>query len=139
MEFTGDAEETAEATGREGFRIDTTGGDAKSSSTRKRAISSTCWPTSHGRCLRLRVRKGRAGRGSRLSIISIRSSSSFWSLCSGITWEWAWRNWIRKLGPLLRLKYGGAFDAVAVLGDPEEIRGAFVGFQKYLYESAGGD
>ena len=40
-----------------------------------------------------------------------------------------------KLAPLLRLKYRNAIaDAVADLGDPENIRQAFSGFQKYLYQ-----
>jgi type I restriction enzyme R subunit len=40
-----------------------------------------------------------------------------------------------KLTPLLRLKYSNSTaDAVRDLGDPEEIRQAFVGFQKYLYQ-----
>ncbi len=39
-----------------------------------------------------------------------------------------------KLTPLLRLKYGAIQDAVADLGQPEEIGKAFAGFQKYLYE-----
>lgn len=38
-----------------------------------------------------------------------------------------------KLSPLLRLKYSAIADAAAELGQPEEIRGMFVGFQKYLY------
>lgn len=42
-----------------------------------------------------------------------------------------------KLTPLLKLKYGNAIaDAVADLGSPEQIRGAFVGFQRYLYQNA---
>ena len=41
-----------------------------------------------------------------------------------------------KLSPLLRLRYHGAIaDAVADLGQPEEIGKVFVGFQKYLYQS----
>jgi type I restriction enzyme R subunit len=39
-----------------------------------------------------------------------------------------------KLPPLLRLKYHAPADAVADLGRPEEIRSAFTGFQKYLYQ-----
>ncbi len=40
-----------------------------------------------------------------------------------------------KLPPLLRLKYHDSIsDAMADLGGPEEIRLAFVGFQKYLYQ-----
>ena len=40
-----------------------------------------------------------------------------------------------KLGPLLKLKYNNAIsDAVADLGQPEQIRGIFTGFQKYLYQ-----
>jgi len=40
-----------------------------------------------------------------------------------------------KLSPLLRLRYHGAIaDAVADLGQPEEIGKVFVGFQKYLYQ-----
>jgi EcoEI R protein C-terminal len=40
-----------------------------------------------------------------------------------------------KLSPLLRLKYHNSIaDAVADLGTAEEIRRAFVGFQKYLYQ-----
>ena len=39
-----------------------------------------------------------------------------------------------KLGPLLRLKYNNALaDAFADLGAPAVVRGAFVGFQKFLY------
>ncbi|WP_243320274.1 type I restriction endonuclease subunit R [Geothrix sp. SG200] len=42
-----------------------------------------------------------------------------------------------KLSPLLKLKYHNAIsDAVADLGSVEEIREAFTGFQRYLYESA---
>ena len=40
----------------------------------------------------------------------------------------------QKLTPLLRLKYGAIQDAVADLGQPEEIGKTFAGFQKYLYE-----
>ena len=41
-----------------------------------------------------------------------------------------------KLSPLLKLKYKNAIaDAMADLGDPEQIRNAFVGFQKYLYRN----
>jgi type I restriction enzyme, R subunit len=40
-----------------------------------------------------------------------------------------------KLTPLLRLKYlNSTSDAIADLGEPEEIRRVFVGFQKYLYQ-----
>lgn len=40
-----------------------------------------------------------------------------------------------KLTPLLRLKYRDSLhDAIADLGQPEEIRLAFTGFQKYLYQ-----
>ena len=40
-----------------------------------------------------------------------------------------------KLTPLLRLKYNDSIaDAMADLGKPEDIRVAFVGFQRYLYE-----
>lgn len=38
-----------------------------------------------------------------------------------------------QLAPLLRLKYHAISDATEDLGDPEQIRGVFVGFQKYLY------
>ena len=42
-----------------------------------------------------------------------------------------------KLGPLLRLKYHDSIaDAIADLGQPWQIREAFVGFQKYLYQEA---
>lgn len=42
-----------------------------------------------------------------------------------------------KLTPLLRLKYSNSIaDAIADLGRPEDISKVFVGFQKYLYESA---
>lgn len=41
-----------------------------------------------------------------------------------------------KLSPLLKLKYKNALaDAVADLGQPEQIRQVFVGFQKYLYQA----
>ena len=39
----------------------------------------------------------------------------------------------QKLTPLLRLKYGAIQDAIAAVGQPEEIGRAFAGFQKYLY------
>ncbi len=40
-----------------------------------------------------------------------------------------------KLTPLLRLRYDNSIaDAVADLGDPEEIGQVFAGFQKFLYE-----
>jgi type I restriction enzyme R subunit len=40
-----------------------------------------------------------------------------------------------KLAPLLKLKYKNAIsDALADLGDPDQIRGLFIGFQRYLYE-----
>lgn len=42
----------------------------------------------------------------------------------------------QKLGPLLRLKYNAIADAIADLGDPEQIREVFTGFQKYLYQEA---
>lgn len=38
-----------------------------------------------------------------------------------------------KLTPLLRLKYGAIQDAVADLGQPEEIGKTFAGFQRFLY------
>ncbi|MEO8726000.1 MAG: type I restriction-modification enzyme R subunit C-terminal domain-containing protein, partial [Acidobacteriaceae bacterium] len=42
-----------------------------------------------------------------------------------------------KLPPLLRLKYNNAiYDAEVDLGGAEQIRIAFVGFQKYLYQAA---
>jgi type I restriction enzyme R subunit len=44
---------------------------------------------------------------------------------------------VEKLSPLLKLKYNNAIaDAVADLGEPEKIREAFTGFQKYLYQEA---
>ena len=43
-----------------------------------------------------------------------------------------------KLSPLLRLKYSAIADAAAELGTPEQIRGVFVGFQKYLYTAEPG-
>ena len=39
-----------------------------------------------------------------------------------------------KLGPLLKLKYSALPDAFADLGAPDVVRGAFVGFPKYLYQ-----
>jgi type I restriction enzyme R subunit len=42
-----------------------------------------------------------------------------------------------KLTPLLKLKYNNAIaDAMADLGQPEQIRNVFVSFQKYLYQRA---
>ncbi|MBS0407116.1 MAG: DEAD/DEAH box helicase family protein [Proteobacteria bacterium] len=38
-----------------------------------------------------------------------------------------------KLSPLLRLKYRALPDAFAELGQPEQVRSVFVGFQKHLY------
>jgi type I restriction enzyme R subunit len=40
---------------------------------------------------------------------------------------------IKKLGDLLKLKYGEIGDAVAKLGEAKEIRKMFGGFQRYLY------
>ena len=43
-----------------------------------------------------------------------------------------------KLTPLLRLKYNNAIiDAMTDLGQPEEIRLVFSGFQKFLYQVVG--
>ena len=43
-----------------------------------------------------------------------------------------------KLTPLLRLRYHDSLnDAVADLGQPDDIQRAFAGFQKYLYQSTG--
>jgi type I restriction enzyme R subunit len=43
-----------------------------------------------------------------------------------------------KLAPLLRLRYKNAIaDATADLGDPAQIRGLFIGFQRYLYGASG--
>ena len=43
-----------------------------------------------------------------------------------------------KLSPLLKLKYHNAIsDAVADLGTVDQIRDAFIGFQKFLYNTAG--
>jgi type I restriction enzyme R subunit len=40
-----------------------------------------------------------------------------------------------KLTPLLRLKYHNSIsDAVADLGEPEQIGQVFTGFQRHLYE-----
>jgi type I restriction enzyme R subunit len=45
---------------------------------------------------------------------------------------------VDKLNPLLRLKYQNAIaDAVADLGEPEEIGRMFSGFQRYLYDRVG--
>ena len=42
-----------------------------------------------------------------------------------------------KITPLLKLKYNNAIaDAFADLGRPDQVRGVFVGFQKYLYANA---
>lgn len=38
-----------------------------------------------------------------------------------------------KLWPLLRLKYRALLDAFAELGQPQQVRQVFVGFQRYLY------
>ena len=43
-----------------------------------------------------------------------------------------------KLSPLLKLRYGALNDAIQYLGEPEQIRQVFVGFQRYLYESNAG-
>jgi type I restriction enzyme R subunit len=43
-----------------------------------------------------------------------------------------------KLKMLLNLQFGSTSDAILHLGPAEEISGMFVGFQKYLYEEAGG-
>ena len=44
-----------------------------------------------------------------------------------------------KLGTLLELKYHSLSDAVGELGNPEEIRNVFIGFQKFLYAKAVAD
>ncbi len=41
---------------------------------------------------------------------------------------------MQKLAPLLRLRYKSVSDAKLELGQPEEIRDLFIGFQKYLYQ-----
>ena len=42
-----------------------------------------------------------------------------------------------KLSPLLRLKYRALPDAFAELGQPDQVRRVFVGFQKHLYSEGG--
>ncbi len=42
-----------------------------------------------------------------------------------------------KLSPLLRLKYQALSDAFAELGEPDQVRQVFVGFQRHLYERHG--
>ncbi len=42
-----------------------------------------------------------------------------------------------KLSPLLRLKYKALNDAFAELGQPDQVRNIFVGFQRHLYERHG--
>lgn len=44
-----------------------------------------------------------------------------------------------KLPPLLKLKYTALNDALKDLGNPEQIRQVFVGFQRYLYEPSAGE
>jgi type I restriction enzyme R subunit len=39
-----------------------------------------------------------------------------------------------KLTPLLKLRYNAINDAMADLGDAVQVRKAFVGFQRYLYQ-----
>jgi type I restriction enzyme R subunit len=42
-----------------------------------------------------------------------------------------------KLSPMLKLKYNNALaDAVSDLGNVDQIREVFLGFQKYLYDGA---
>ena len=41
-----------------------------------------------------------------------------------------------KLTALITLRYGAITDAIQELGNPDKIRGAFVGFQKFLYEES---
>lgn len=43
-----------------------------------------------------------------------------------------------KLPTLLELKYGSARDAVNRLGDAQDIRNAFIGFQRHLYAARSG-
>ena len=38
-----------------------------------------------------------------------------------------------KLSPLLRLRYRALSDAVVDLGQPDQIRAVFVGFQRHLH------
>ena len=41
-----------------------------------------------------------------------------------------------RLSPLLKLRYNNAIaDALKDLGNPEQIRQVFVGFQRFLYQS----
>lgn len=44
-----------------------------------------------------------------------------------------------KLSPLLKLKYTALNDALKDLGNAEQIRQVFVGFQRYLYEPSAGE
>jgi len=41
-----------------------------------------------------------------------------------------------KLAPMLHLKYHAIADATQMLGEPQQIRGVFDGFQQYLYRPA---
>lgn len=44
-----------------------------------------------------------------------------------------------KLSPLLRLRYKALNDAFAELGQPEQVRQVFIGFQRHLYQPPGVD
>jgi type I restriction enzyme R subunit len=42
-----------------------------------------------------------------------------------------------KLSPLLRLRYQALSDALADLGQPDQVRRLFIGFQRHLYQPPG--
>ena len=94
--------------------------------------------TSHTRWRRSRERSERTPRRHRSAPCSTRNSrcsstsSSRIDVSAGVD-----ELDQEKLVPLLQLKYHNSImDAVNDLGDTEKIRGAFAGFQKFLYQKA---
>ena len=105
------------------------------SSMPRRATSSTCWPTWPMPCRQYPRGTGRHRPRPNPGDISQKQQAFLDFVLSHYVSVGVDELDQEKLAPLLRLKYGAIADAVADLGGPERIRGAFVGFQKYLYGS----
>jgi type I restriction enzyme R subunit len=137
MERSGNTPKAAGWPGREGLRQGTTGRDAEGHRRPRTATSSTCWrtwpmprnrPDPRGTC-------GCRAKAVIDAKFNSRQQAFLSFVLSHYVEEGVEELDQAKLTPLLKLRYHDSMkDALDDLGQPEEIRRVFSGFQKYLYE-----
>ena len=134
VERAGYAEEAAAGSGGEGLRARQTGGDAEDHRRgeerplRRAGLCGVCSAAAHAR----RTRDSRTSRHQRS--VSTQTAGVFDFVLAHYVSVGVDELDQEKLTPLLRLKYSDSIaDAIADLGNPDEISSVFIGFQKYLY------